>query len=72
MAACRTLGAGRLAWFSFGHFAAMYDDLNFLKVAANAVRWVAKETNERTYEYDLFLSFSSTNREEVRAIGKAC
>jgi hypothetical protein len=70
VAACRTLGAGRLAWFSLGHFAAMYDDPNFLKVAANAVRWLAKETNERTFEYDLFLSFSSTNRDEARAIEK--
>lgn len=68
VAACRTLGAGRLAWFSLGHFAAMYADSNFLRVAANAARWVAKETNERTFEYDLFLSFSSTNRDEARAI----
>jgi hypothetical protein len=29
---------------------------------------VAKETNERAYEYDLFLSFSSINRDEARAI----
>jgi hypothetical protein len=34
----------------------------------NAVRWVAKETNERAYEYDLFLSYSSMNRDEARAI----
>lgn len=68
VAACRTLGAGRLAWFSLGHFAAMYGDPNFLKVAANAARWVAKETNERAFEYDLFLSFSSTNRDEAREI----
>lgn len=68
VAACRSLGDGRLAWFSLGHFAATYDDPNFIKFAANAVRWIAKETDERTYEYDLFLSFSSTNRDEVRLI----
>lgn len=68
VAACRTLGEGRLAWFSLGHFAATYADKNVLRVVANAVRWLAKETSERTFEYDLFLSFSSTNRDEARAI----
>jgi len=70
VAACRTLGAGRLAWFSLGHFAATYDDPNFTKLTANALRWVTKETNERAYEYDLFLSFSSLNRDEAREIEK--
>ncbi len=68
VAACTAVGDGRLAWFSLGHFGAMYDNPNFVKVATNAVRWVAKETNERAYEYDLFLSFSSMNRDEARAI----
>jgi hypothetical protein len=70
VAACRVLGKGRLAWFSLGHFAAMYEDPNFIRFAANAVRWVAKETNERQYAHALFLSFSSLNRAEAREIEK--
>jgi hypothetical protein len=46
----------------------MYEDANFIRLAANALRWVAKETNERRYVYDLFLSFSSANRDEARKI----
>src|ERR1700691_4893633 len=47
VAACRSLGAGRLSWFSLGHFAEMYTDPNFIRFAANAIQWVTKETNER-------------------------
>jgi type 1 glutamine amidotransferase len=36
VAACRSLGAGRLAWLSLGHFAEMYTDPNFIRFAANA------------------------------------
>lgn len=61
VAACTAFGEGRLAWFSLGHFGAMYEDPNFVRVATNAVRWLAKETHERAYDYDLFLSFSSIN-----------
>ena len=68
VAACTELGEGRLAWFSLGHFAATYEDPNFLKVAANAVQWLAKETSEQAFEFHLFLSFSSSNRDEAREI----
>ena len=71
VAACRTLAEGRLAWFSLGHFAEIYGDPNFVQFAANAVRWVTKETNERQYQFDLFLSFSSQNRDQARAIVQA-
>jgi hypothetical protein len=70
VSACRTLGRGRLAWFSLGHFAAMYDDPTFLRLVSNAVLWVTKETSERAYDYDLFLSFSSLNRDEAREVEK--
>ena len=71
VAACRTLGEGGLAWFSLGHFAEIYDDPNFVQFAANTVRRVTKETNERQYQFDLFLSFSSQNRDQARAIVQA-
>ena len=32
------------------------------------MRWVTKETNERRYRFDLFLSFSSRNRDQGRLI----
>jgi len=69
--ACRTLGQGRLAFFSLGHFAAMYEDAQFLRLTANAVRWGAKLTNDSQWAYDVFLSFSSKNRDQAREI-KAC
>jgi Trehalose utilisation/TIR domain len=68
IAACRASGEGRLAWFSLGHFAEIYGDSNFVQFAANALRWVTKETNERQYQFDLFLSFSFQNRDQARAI----
>jgi Trehalose utilisation/TIR domain len=71
VAACRTFGEGRLAWFSLGHFAEVYGDPNFVQFVANALRWVTKETNERQYQFDLFLSFSSQNRDQARAIVQA-
>ena len=46
----------------------MYSDPNFVRLAANAMRWVTKETNERRYRFDLFLSFSSRNRDQGRLI----
>jgi hypothetical protein len=71
VAACRSLGAGRLAWFSLGHFAEMYTDPNFIRFAANAIQWVTKETNERDYEFDLFLSYSSRDRDQARSVVRA-
>jgi hypothetical protein len=68
IAACRALGEGRLAFFSLGHFAEMYADPNFVRLAANAIWWLTKETDEREFESDLFLSFSSLNRDEARVI----
>jgi hypothetical protein len=35
VAACTVLGGGRLAWFSLGHFGAMYEDSNFVRFATN-------------------------------------
>ena len=70
IAACRKWGDGRLAWFSLGHFAEMYAHPNFVRFAANAVRWVMKETHERSYDFDLFLSYSSKDRDQARAIVK--
>jgi hypothetical protein len=69
--ACKTFGRGRLAFFSLGHFAPMYENAQFLRLTANAVRWVAKLTNESQWAYDLFLSFSSRNRDQAREI-KVC
>lgn len=68
IAACRSLRAGRLAWLSLGHFAQMYADPNFVFFAANALRWVMKEINERDYEFDLFLSYSTQDRDQARAV----
>jgi hypothetical protein len=71
VAACLAVGDGRLAWCSLGHFADTYRDPNFLRVVANAIRWVSRETNEREYEFDLFLSYSSQDRDQARAIVSA-
>ena len=71
VAACRSLGEGRLAWFSLDHFASMYADPDFIRFAANAIRWLAKETNERDYEFDLFLSYSSRDSDQARAVVRA-
>jgi len=68
VAACAMRGAGRLAWFSLGHFAEMYGDPNFVQLAANAVRWVTKETNERDFQFDLFLSYSTKDRDQAAVI----
>jgi type 1 glutamine amidotransferase len=68
VAACTTRGEGRLAWFSLGHFSEMYKDPNFIHFAGNAVRWLARETNERDYDYDLFLSYSTKNRDQAAVI----
>jgi hypothetical protein len=68
VAACTALGEGRLAWFSLGHFAEMYGNPNFIRFATNAVRWVAKETNERDYEFDLFLSYSTKDSDQAAVI----
>jgi hypothetical protein len=65
---CKTLGQGRLAFFSLGHFPEMYRNANFLRLSANALRWVNKQTDESQYAYDLFLSFSSRNRDQARQI----
>jgi hypothetical protein len=69
--ACKTMGRGRLAFFSLGHFGPMYADPQFLRLASNAIRWTAKLTNESQWDFDLFLSYSSRNREQAREI-KAC
>jgi TIR domain/Trehalose utilisation len=68
IAACRALGEGRVAFFSLGHFAETYSNPNFVRLVANAIRWVTKETSERDFKYDLFLSYSSRNRDEARTI----
>jgi len=65
VAACVARGEGRLAWFSLGHFAAMYNDPNFVRFASNSVRWVMKETNERDFQFDLFLSYSTKDRDQA-------
>lgn len=71
VAACTTRGAGRLAWFSLGHFAETYGDPNFIQFASNALQWLAKETNERDYEFDLFLSYSTKDRDQAAVIVQA-
>lgn len=68
VAACMKMGEGRLAWFSLGHFAETYGDPNFIRFAANATRWVAKETHERDYQFDLFLSYSTKDRAQADVI----
>jgi len=49
----------------------MYTDPNFIRFAANAIQWVTKETNERDYEFDLFLSYSSRDRDQARSVVRA-
>jgi hypothetical protein len=49
----------------------MYENEQFLRLVTNAVRWTAKLTNESQWAYDVFLSFSSRNRDQAREI-KAC
>jgi|ERR1022692_1034076 type 1 glutamine amidotransferase len=71
VAACVKVGEGRLAWFSLGHFAEMYGDPNFIRFAANAMRWVGKETHERDYQFDLFLSYSTKDRVQAAVIVSA-
>jgi hypothetical protein len=69
--ACKALGRGLLAFFSLGHFAPMYTDLQFLRLASNAVRWTAKLINESRWAFDVFLSYGSRNRDQAREI-KEC
>jgi len=71
VAGCRTSGEGRVAWFSLGHFAEIYGNPHFVRFAANALRWVTKETSELPRRFDLFLSCSSRDRDQARAIVRA-
>jgi TIR domain len=41
------------------------------KGEANTLRWVTKETSESDYEFDLFLSYSSRDRDQARAVVRA-
>ncbi|WP_321476173.1 TIR domain-containing protein [uncultured Paludibaculum sp.] len=66
--ACKSVGLGRLAFFSLGHFAAMYSDPQFLLLASNAIRWTAKVTSESRWAYDVFLSYGSRNRAQAQVI----
>jgi len=66
--ACKALGSGRLAFFSLGHHSGLYQDPNFLLLTANAIRWTSKRTNDSQYAYDLFLSFSSRNKDQAREV----
>jgi Trehalose utilisation/TIR domain len=68
VSACRTLERGRLAFFSLGHFAAMYENQSFLRLCSNAVRWLAGLSIESQWRYDLFLAYSSRNRDQARVI----
>jgi hypothetical protein len=69
--ACKTMGAGRLAFFSLGHFRETYANSHFLRLASNAIRWTAKLSNESEWAYDVFLSYSSKNRDQAREM-KRC
>jgi hypothetical protein len=66
--ACKTLGRGRLAFFSLGHRAQLYQDPNFIQITRNAILWTSKQTNDSQYAYDLFLSFSSRNKDQAREV----
>jgi len=68
VAACVKRGERRLAWFSLGHFGEMYGDPSFIRFAANTARWLAKETHERDYQFDLFLSYSTKDRDQAAAV----
>jgi len=68
VSACKGIGQGRVAFFSLGHFAATYEDAHFLRLLSNALKWVTKRTNEASYNYDVFLSFSFADRDEARRI----
>lgn len=45
-------------------FAAERFQRGLLRFAANAIGWVTKETNERDFEFDVFLSHSSRDRDQ--------
>jgi hypothetical protein len=57
----KTCGNGRSAFFSLGHNEATYSDPNVLRLTANAIKWVAKQTHENKYSHDLFLSYAAND-----------
>src|SRR5262249_15403011 len=50
------------------HFPEMYGDPNFIRFAANAARWLAKETHEQDFQFDLFLSYSTKDRDQAATV----
>src|SRR5574338_502688 len=53
---------------SIGPTSTARTDPNVLRLISNALRWLSKQTHEEQYAFDLFLAFSSTNREEARRL----
>jgi hypothetical protein len=52
-------------------FAAERFQRGLLRFGANAIGWVTKETNERDFEFDIFLSYSSRDRDQARSVVRA-
>ncbi len=46
----------------------MYENPHFLRLSSNTVRWLAKLTDESQWTYDVFLTYSSRNRDQAREI----
>jgi hypothetical protein len=68
---CRKLGKGRIVFLLLGHYPQTYSQPTIAALMANAVRWLGGESDETSFTFDLFLSFSSHNESEAGRIEDA-
>jgi hypothetical protein len=70
---CGCLGVenGKVAFLLLGHFRQTYQDVNIVGVMQRAVKWLGGQLVESGYAFDVFLSFSSNNKNEAEKIRSA-
>ena len=65
---CRTVQNGRCVFLLLGHFSETYASHSIRQFLRNAILWSGKRTNASQWVYDLFISFSSANKQEANQV----
>lgn len=68
VAGCRIVQNGRCVFLLVGHFSETYTNHPIQQFLRNAILWAGKRTNASPWVYDLFLSFSSSNKQEANQV----
>jgi len=68
---CSGVENGKVAFLLLGHFRQTYKDVNIAGIIERAVKWLGGQFVEKEYAFDVFLSFSSENKNEAEKLRSA-